>query len=113
MTQQHTQPKALLLAEYLDVMVVVPKKGLVVSDAASELRRLHEVEKQLKKLQDHTLFGMAICKLGARWKAWEDGKIGEFCIGGFCYATDLDEFGLPIINGAMRRAIEAEKGGQQ
>lgn len=43
------QPMALKLADYLDAMVIGSRYGLVVSDAATELRHLHELNSELLK----------------------------------------------------------------
>lgn len=46
------EPEALRLAEYLDAIVVAPRAGLIVTDAAAELRRLHVENKALREAND-------------------------------------------------------------
>lgn len=58
---------------------------------------------------DHAMFGRAITSLGARWQNWNE-RCGEFCIGGLRYATDIDEFGVPVLNASIRAAIAKAEG---
>lgn len=58
---------------------------------------------------DHADFGRAITTLGARWEPLSS-RTGEFCIGGLRYATDLDEFGVPVLHAGIRAAIAKAEG---
>lgn len=61
---------------------------------------------------DHSLFGAAVCAGKARWEAWSGSDCrGEVCVGGMRYATNLDEFGMPVLYDAIRAAIAKARGG--
>ena len=53
---------------------------------------------------DHALICRAMCVASGRWEPWVDGR-GEFVINGLRYATELDEFGCPVVNETIRAAI--------
>ena len=58
---------------------------------------------------DHALFGSAVARGILRWEAFQKGgQRGELCFGGFRYSTELDPFGVPRINDAMRTPLFAK-----
>ncbi|MEA3043001.1 MAG: hypothetical protein QOH47_839 [Sphingomonadales bacterium] len=59
--------------------------------------------------QDHAVIGWAMCVAAGSWRPFGDGR-GEFCLNGLCYATRLDEFGIPIVNSSIRSAIHKARG---
>ncbi len=54
---------------------------------------------------NHALIARALCAGIARWEPFASANAGEFCIGGFRHATQLDEFGVPMMTDGMRTAI--------
>ncbi|KRG39120.1 hypothetical protein ARC78_14980 [Stenotrophomonas pictorum JCM 9942] len=53
---------------------------------------------------DHAMVCRVLCAGIAYWRSWGDRK-GEFCMDGLCYATQLDDFGCPVVTNGMRVAI--------
>lgn len=61
---------------------------------------------------DHALIAMGFVH-GARWDSSpSEGQRGEFCFLGLCHSTVLDEFGVPVMTGAMRRILTAKATGE-
>jgi len=80
----------------------------------SPLRPLTECKangRLISAAPDHALICWAICVGSARWEPWGDLR-GEFCMNGLRHATELDEFGCPIVTGGMRAAILRAMGEQ-
>ncbi len=60
---------------------------------------------------DHALFASAIAAGCIRWEMFEGRKdSGEICVNGLRWATQLDEFGVPILTQNTRDAILKAKG---
>ncbi|GAA0260337.1 hypothetical protein [Rhodanobacter caeni] len=56
---------------------------------------------------DHAMIASSLCSGAARWEPFASGSGGEFCINGFRHATNLDQFGVPVMTDGMRAAIAA------
>ncbi|ODT97433.1 MAG: hypothetical protein ABS82_00310 [Rhodanobacter sp. SCN 67-45] len=59
---------------------------------------------------DHAMIASALCSGAARWEPFASGSGGEFCIGGLRHATNLDQFGVPVMTDGMRAAIAEATG---
>ena len=55
---------------------------------------------------DHALVARLLCSGMARWER----ATREFCFNGLRYATELDEFGVPIIHDVLRAVIAKAEG---
>jgi hypothetical protein len=60
---------------------------------------------------DHALFASAIAAGVIRWEMFDGKKdSGEICVNGLRWATQLDEFGVPVLTQNTRAAIAKAKG---
>lgn len=64
-------------------------------------KKVREGLEQRQKQEDHTLLLRAFIAGLVRWDKWDDRR-GELCFGGICYATELDEDGVPKLYDRMR-----------
>lgn len=53
---------------------------------------------------DHALLARASFMGVATWASWGDNR-GEICVGGLRHATELDEFGIPMLTVGLRAAL--------
>lgn len=71
-----------------------------------DMARIEANARLIAAAPDHALVAAALCLGVARWNAFGPRQ-GEFCIRGFCYVTELDEFGVPTMTDALRASLRA------
>lgn len=58
----------------------------------------------IKAAPDHALIARALCMDVAGWASWGDDR-GEICVRGLRHATQLDEFGIPMLTDMLRAEL--------
>jgi hypothetical protein len=60
------------------------------------------------EMSDHTLVARALALKVARWEPFSGSSTtGELCFGGIRYGSNLDEFGVPVLDEVSRERLVA------